>query len=124
MKISADELAKTVAGVLEEYRDATFENMKNAIDKAAKQAVDDLKADSPKRTGAYAKDWAAKNDKTANKWGYAKVVYNKKHYRLTHLLEKGHRKAGGGFVSARPHIAKVEREAIDELVKDIKENDA
>ena len=122
MKIKADELANTIAKTLEEYKGATVETMKKAVDKAAKQAVSDLKATSPVQTGAYAKDWAAKNDRKANKWAYAKVVYNKKHYRLTHLLEKGHRKVNGGMVAARPHIAKVEEEAIDELVKEIKDN--
>ena len=111
MKIKADQLAKEVAKVLDEYQDATIDVMKKAVDKASKEAVDSLKSDSPKRTGAYAKDWASK-----------KVVYNKKHYRLTHLLEKGHRKVNGGFVAARPHIAKVEQEAIDTLVKEIKDD--
>lgn len=122
MKIKADQLAKEVAKVLDEYQDSTIDVMKKAVDKASKEAVDSLKSDSPKRTGAYAKDWASKNDKQSNKWAYAKVVYNKKHYRLTHLLEKGHRKVNGGFVAARPHIAKVEQEAIDTLVKEIKDD--
>lgn len=121
MKIAADQLAKAIADTLEEYRDATVEAMKEATDKAAKQAVQELKATSPKLSGAYSKDWAAKNDKQKNKWAYAKVVYNKKHYRLTHLLEKGRWKTQGGK-GARPHIAKVEQEAIDELVKEIKQS--
>lgn len=47
-------------------------------------------------------------------------MLNKKRYYITHLLEKGHRKANGGYVAARPHIAKVEAEAIDTLVEGIK----
>ena len=122
MKIAADQLAKAIADTLEEYRDATVEAMKEATDKAAKQAVQELKATSPKLSGAYSKDWAAKNDKQKNKWAYAKVVYNRRHYRLTHLLEHGHKKVNGGMVAARPHIAKVEQEAIDQLVKEIKQS--
>lgn len=120
--IKADQLAQEIVKILDDYRDTTIDKMKEAVDKAAKQAVNELKTSSPKRTGAYAKDWAAKKDRKANKWAYGKVVYNKKHYRLTHLLEKGHRKVNGGMVAARPHIAKVEEKAINTLVEGIKDD--
>lgn len=120
--IKADQLAQEIMKILDDYRDTTVDKMKEAVDKAAKQAVNELKTSSPKRTGAYAKDWAAKKDRKANKWAYGKVVYNKKHYRLTHLLEKGHRKVNGGMVAARPHIAKVEEQAINTLVEGIKDD--
>lgn len=122
MAIKADQLAQEIVKILDDYRDTTIDKMKGAVDKAAKQAVNELKTSSPKRTGAYAKDWAAKKDRKANKWAYGKVVYNKKHYRLTHLLEKGHRKVNGGMVAARPHIAKVEEKAINTLVEGIKDD--
>lgn len=122
MAIKADQLAQEIVKILDDYRDTTIDKMKEAVDKAAKQAVNELKTSSPKRTGAYAKDWAAKKDRKANKWAYGKVVYNKKHYRLTHLLEKGHRKVNGGMVAARPHIAKVEEKAINTLVEGIKDD--
>lgn len=122
MAIKADQLAQEIVKILDDYRDTTIDKMKEAVDKAAKQAVNELKTSSPKRTGAYAKDWAAKKDRKANKWAYGKVVYNKKHYRLTHLLEKGHRKVNGGMVTARPHIAKVEEKAINTLVEGIKDD--
>lgn len=120
--IKADQLAQEIVKILDDYRDTTVDKMKEAVDKAAKQAVNELKTSSPKRTGAYAKDWAAKKDRKDNKWAYGKVVYNKKHYRLTHLLEKGHRKVNGGMVAARPHIAKVEEKAINTLVEGIKDD--
>lgn len=120
--IKADQLAQEIVKILDDYRDTTVDKMKEAVDKAAKQAVNELKTSSPKRTGAYAKNWAAKKDRKGNKWAYGKVVYNKKHYRLTHLLEKGHRKVNGGMVAARPHIAKVEEKAINTLVEGIKDD--
>lgn len=120
--IKADQLAQEIVKILDDYRDTTVDKMKEAVDKAAKQAVNELKTSSPKRTGAYAKDWAAKKDRKGNKWAYGTVVYNKKHYRLTHLLEKGHRKVNGGMVAARPHIAKVEEKAINTLVEGIKDD--
>ena len=123
MKIAADQLAKVIAETLEEYRDATYVNMENAVDKVASDTVSNLKATSPRRTGKYAKSWAHRVDRGKKAWAYRRIVYSKDpHYRLTHLLEHGHKKVNGGMVAARPHIAKVEQEAIDELVKEIKQS--
>ena len=117
-----NEIGRAVEKVLAEYKDATVETMKKAIDKTSKRAVRDLKADSPKRTGAYAESWTSKVDKKTSVVAYEKIVFNKKHYRLTHMFEKGHRKVNGGFVAARPHIAKVEQDAVKTLVKEIEKN--
>lgn len=39
--------------------------------------------------GKYSKSWAVKQEKS--NWGSnSYIIYNKKHYRLTHLLEFGH----------------------------------
>ena len=121
-------MGKAIAAILDEYQDVTVDKMKAAIDKVSKDAVRELKSTSPKRTGAYAKDWAAKKEPVSKNTAYSKVVYNKKHYRLTHLLEYGHkvkpvpRHAGKrSFVDANPHIDKVEQKSIDELLKLIKE---
>lgn len=119
--INSDEFAKAVADILEEYKDLTIDKMQESVDKVAKEAVQELKSSSPRRTGKYASDWAQKKQPQSKNTAYSKVVYNKKHYRLTHLLEKGHRKVNGGKVAAQPHIAKVEQKSIDELVKLIKE---
>ena len=120
MSTKVNEMGREIARILADYEGATVDTMKKAVDKSAKEAVSELKSTSPRRTGAYARDWAQKKEKQTNKWAYGKVVYNKKHYRLTHLLEKGHRKTNGGMVAARPHIAKVEQKAINTLVEVIK----
>lgn len=119
-------MAKAVADVLQEYEGATIETMKKAVDNASKKAVSKLKSTSPRMTGAYARDWAAKKTNlTGNKWAYEKTVYNRKHYRLTHLLEKGHKvvgaKNGRTWVNAREHIAQAEQEAVNDLIKEITE---
>ena len=129
-KTTVDGLAKAIQKTLAEYEGVTVESMKAAVDKVSKEAVRELKSSSPNRTGAYAKSWAAKKARLPNKWAYQKTVYNKDHYRLTHLLEKGHASkngAGGPYVTnkapvkAYPHIAEVERKAVNDLVQEMKE---
>ena len=124
-KTTVDGLAKAIQKTLSEYEGVTVDNMKAAVDKVSKEAVRELKSSSPNRTGAYAKSWAAKKARLTNKWAYQKTVYNKEHYRLTHLLEKGHKvvgaKNGRTWVDARPHIEKVEQKAVETLVNEMKE---
>lgn len=124
-KTTVDGLAKAIQKTLAEYEGVTVDNMKAAVDKVSKEAVRELKGSSPRRSGAYAKSWTSKKTKLTNKWAYEKTVYNKDHYRLTHLLEKGHKvvgaKNGRTWVDARPHIEKVEKKAVETLVNEMKE---
>lgn len=128
MKIRADELAQAIVKEISEFENATEEMVKAAVDKAAKNAVSALKTDSPKRTGKYAASWADKVDKSKKARVYTRIVYSKDpHYRLTHLLEKGHKARNGRFVSARVHISPIEKNAIDDVIQGIKDgldNDA
>lgn len=124
-KTTVDGLAKAIQKTLAEYEGVTVDNMKAAVDKVSKEAVRELKASSPRRSGAYAKSWAAKKARLTNKWAYQKTVYNKDHYRLTHLLEKGHKvvgaKNGRTRVDPIPHIETVEKKAVNDLVREMKE---
>ena len=125
MKTTVDDLSKAIQKTLAEYEGVTIDSMKAAVDKVSKEAVRELKSSSPKRNGAYARSWTSKKKKLANKYAYEKTVYNKDHYRITHLLEKGHRvvgaKNGRTWVDARPHIEKVEKKAVETLVNEMKE---
>ena len=47
------------------------------------------------------------------------IVVHSKRYQLTHLLEFGHAKRGGGRTRAFPHIAPVEQAGIEQLTRDI-----
>ena len=75
--------------LLREYGNEVAQILQEVVPDAADIAVKMIRRDSKKRTGAYAKDWAKKQEKT---WrlGSTWVVYNKKHYSVAHLLEKDH----------------------------------
>lgn len=114
MKVKADEIGKAAEKILSEYEGATVATMKKAVDKASRNAVKELKANSPRSTGTYGQSWTAKVNQSVKVIAYEKVVFNRKRYWLTQVLEKGPRK--------RPHIAKAEQDAIETLVKEIEKN--
>lgn len=117
--ISIDDLAKEVNKACEAYADDVNKKLKEIIPSVAKDTVQELKVSSPKKTGNYARSWGVKQEST--RLTTTSTVYNKKRYRLTHLLEKGHARRGGGRdVPAKPHISSAEQKAIDEVIKRIK----
>ena len=94
--IKIDQLADIVMKGMEEY---------------AKLAADDLKKDVKK-----AGDTVKKTRETSDS---IQVVVHSKRYQLTHLLEFGHAKRGGGRTRAFPHIAPAEQAGIEQLTRDI-----
>lgn len=112
--------AKEISDALNEYADFSAEVLQEVIDKTAKETVKELKKTSPKRTGKYAQSWKQKTLK-ATPLSLDKIVYTgKPGYSMTHLLEKGHAKRGGGRVPGYPHIAKAERNAQDRIMQELK----
>lgn len=112
MPINVDLLAKELTRTLTQYTNEVEEELEKAQDDVVKEGLVTLKSTSPIRKGRYAKGWRRK--KTRN--GY--IIHNATpHYRLTHLLEKGHAKRGGGRVAARPHIQPVEEKMIKDYEK-------
>ena len=118
-KVSIEQMAEAVMDGLIEYAGLATDVMKDCVTKAGNTVKYEVKANAPVRTGQYKKGWAVKKQKeTAN--SLELVVHNKKRYQLTHLLEKGHAKRGGGRVRAFPHIAPAEQAGIRELEEGIK----
>ena len=94
-----DEILDEIEANLEDKSQDEFEN-------GAKEAVALLHAKSPMKSGEYAAGWTYKPIQAGPVKGF--IVYNKDHYQLTHLLEKGHAKLPSGRVRAIPHIRPVE----------------
>ena len=110
--IQIDELAEVINEGLKEYADLATEDVKAAVRKSAKAVKDQINGSAPVRTGRYAKSWKVKTTaESAN--GLEQTVYSPNRYMLSHLLEKGHAKRGGGRVRAIPHIAPAEEMGIE-----------
>ena len=117
-KVSIGQMAEAIMESLNEYAELAADDMKKAVKKSAKTVKDDISANAPKRSGAYAKSWTTKTTKeTASSLEI--TVHSANKYQLAHLLENGHAKRGGGRVAGRPHIAPAEQNGIEELEREI-----
>lgn len=116
MSITLDDYAKGVDFCL----------MKASVE-AGKGAREELKRTSPSLTGEYRKSWTFSEKEVRHGKSYRTelVVYNEKHYRLTHLLEKSHRIANKygsyGMSTAQPHIEPAQKNAEANFQKVFKE---
>ena len=122
-KISISDLNDSIFKVLSEYKENIDEEVKETVNKVAKEAKEDLINDSPsskkERSQKYYKGWAIK--KKINKNGkYVLAIWNKTNYRLTHLLEFGHNSKNGEKAKAVPHIRKVEEKMSKEFEEELK----
>lgn len=102
-----------MANLLDEYSEEVQKVVEEAGKEAAKECAAQLRSTSPKRKGDYAASWRYKKN------GKSYVVYNAKHYQLTHLLENGHiirNKYGTyGRAPAIKHIKPVEQSGISDF---------
>lgn len=117
--IKIDALADAVARELAAYSQEATDILKKEIRSVAKEAVEELKATSPRDSGEYASTWMSK-DVYESKTDIRVRVYNKDNYRLTHLLENGHAKVSGGRVAGQPHIGPAEDNAAKKLGNKVK----
>lgn len=121
--IKIDALGTEIVRMMEEYASEVAADTKAEAKAVAKEAVKELKQTSPEgpgsRKGHYKDGWASKVE-SENVVSIGIRIYNKKKPGLTHLLEKGHAKRGGGRVEGIPHISKAEKNAIDAYEKRLK----
>jgi hypothetical protein len=120
IKCGADDFTKTVQKTLEDYGLSVSLRMNKAVKEVGKNCEKTLKEISPKRQGKYAKSWVCTTT-SDSPLETEVVIHNKKHYRLTHLLENGHATRNGGRTKAQPHIKPAEEQAISEYIQAAKE---
>lgn len=116
MAIKGIGISNEIAKIMNDYSDEAKEALDEAAKKAAEITKDQLRNTSP-GSGEYAKSWNVKNQSTRTNPSY--IVHNVKHYRLTHLLERGHMVANQfgtfGREPAQPHIGDAEQKGIVEF---------
>jgi len=112
------DLTAQLMTALSQYTAEVAIEVKQACKDVSKEMTDNIKRDSPKKTGDYAKGWKQKVE-FEDKNNIRITTYNATDYQLTHLLEFGWAKTNGGRVEGKPHIGPNEEKAKTELVKRI-----
>ena len=115
--VRIDQLADAVMKGLEEYAKLATDDLKADVQKAGETVKKQIESTAPKKTGKYSRSWAVKKTKETS--DSIQVVVHSRRYQLTHLLEFGHAKRGGGRTRAFPHIAPAEQAGIEQLTRDI-----
>lgn len=122
--INIDSMAKEIASIMAGYATDVTTDVKKETRKVVKDTVNELKKTSPEgpgsKRGHYKDGWTSKVE-AENFNSIGLKIYNKKKPGLTHLLEKGHAKRGGGRVEGIKHIEPAEQKAIKEYEKNLKE---
>lgn len=117
-----ESIAIQMERILDRYSQEVQTATNEAIDETAKESAQKLRNTSPERTGDYAKSWGVTKEGGKNGIRTA-IVWNKRQYRLTHLLENGHVIKNGkgeyGRAPAHKHIAPVEEWGQSEVVEQI-----
>jgi len=106
-------LSNEIAAALSTYTTEINKDLEQAKKKVVRDAVKDLKATSPKDQGDYARGWKATQQDGAT------VIHNATKPQLTHLLENGHAKQGGGRVPGKRHIEPVEQRIISDFEREL-----
>jgi len=107
VEVKVSELAKAIESELRQYNKEVLAAINLSGGRIAGEGATMLRETSPRRTGRYAKGWRVRKAEGRHEVGY--VIHNKTSWQLTHLLEHGHVKRGGGRVQGRPHITPVEQ---------------
>lgn len=118
------DISQEIVKAMQQYSGVVSETVETVLKDVGKDAQKRVKAASPKKTGAYRRSWKVSVERENGKILVA-VHAKKPYYRLTHLLEDGHKTRGGkSRVRAYPHIREVEtwaeQEAQSRIEKELK----
>lgn len=124
-KVTLDTFADEVRKVLEEYSDDISMYVDDATKKVGQKGAAMLRNESlakfhgnkKLKKGRYGTGWTCTIERS--RLETVAVLHNRKYPGLPHLLENGHAKRGGGFVSGREHIAPVEAEIEEVYMREV-----
>lgn len=102
--VTIDQLANEITRAVLEYTEDVSQAIDRKVNEVANQVLQEVKGSHPytDRSGEYTKGFKKSNHDEYGKT--RRVIWNKKYYRLVHLLEFGHAKVKGGRVQAFPHL--------------------
>lgn len=112
--IKPEQLDEAIRGQLETYSAEITKNINENLKEVAETTAETLKKGGAykERTGKYTPDWSVTARKAVSTTqGEQYSVHNRKHYQLTHLLEKGHVTRSGSRTRAFEHILPAEQAA-------------
>lgn len=121
-KVGLEDLEAAIVKELQNYSQEVTEKVKAEVTRVSEEAVKELKRTSPRsknKKDHYADGWRSRVEFESRE-DIRVRVYNAKKPQLTHLLEDGHAKTGGGRVEGIPHIATAVENAEKKLEADIK----
>lgn len=122
-RVNVNDMTQEIKRQLGAYSDEITDEIKQAVDDVTKQAFNEIKNHITfKDHNVYSKAMSTRT-LSESQFGKKNVWYVKEpHYRLTHLLEKGHRKRNGeDSTNAYPHIIYGEELIERELPKKVEE---
>lgn len=114
VKVKPEQLDEAIRGQLETYSAEITKNINENLKEVADTTAETLKKGGAykERTGKYTPDWSVTARKAVSTTqGEQYSVHNRKHYQLTHLLEKGHVTRNGKRTRAFEHILPAEQAA-------------
>lgn len=114
VKVKPEQLDEAIRGQLETYNAEITKNINENLKEVAETTAETLKKGGTykERTGKYTPDWSMTARKAVSvTQGEQYSVHNRKHYQLTHLLEKGHVTRNGKRTRAFEHILPAEQAA-------------
>ena len=119
--VGTDGFADALSGLLAEWSEDVTEGLREAVTKTADEMVEETTASAKGFGWTYYADAHAHKITEDSQFKRIETWYvEPPHYRLAHLLEKGHALHQGGRARAFPHIKPAAKNAEKNLVEKVK----